>query len=289
MESGGTENLSHFLHPSPYGSNAHTNPSSRHMQCQLPLFIFNDVSGIPSGRWTAAHKLMRSTRSGMWSQLFWCTTHKSSSWTPLWEHDDCKPLHSSRDNSLGEKECVTADKHFFLRFEANHTVDIHTHMHIQTKSSPCGNYSSILWNNLHTLHKNLKSHNVLEMPHVSFMSIRGLFCVVSLFQGNLCLGQEGDKVFVLVRQESCAGKQRRCPPVHALLSRKKSNTEATWTGRETTGEKLSWLRQEIPQQEVLEVLKMEQSSPGMVSAPVGSSCSTVIGATTAGSGVSPNC
>lgn len=55
------------------------------------------------------------------------TTHKSSSWTLLWEQDDCKPLHSSRDKSLGEKECVTADKHFFLCFKANHTVDMHTH------------------------------------------------------------------------------------------------------------------------------------------------------------------
>lgn len=204
---------------------------------------------------------MRSTCSGIWSQLFWCTTHKSSSWTPLWEQDDCKPLHSSRDNSLGEKERVTTDKHFFLRFEANHNVDIHMRAHTQTKSSPYGNYSSSLWNHLHTLHKNLKSHNVLEMPHVSFMSIRGLFCVVSLSQGNVCLEQEGHKILVLVRQETSAGKQRRCPPVHAfpVTIQEKSNTEATWTGRETTGEERSWLSQEISQQGVLEVLRWSRA------------------------------
>lgn len=67
---------------------------------------------------------------------------------------------------------------------------------------------------------------VLEVPHVSLMS-RALHCVVSLSQGNLCLGQEGDKHLVLVRKENSTGKQRMHPPVHALLSKKKGNTEAT--------------------------------------------------------------
>lgn len=98
-------------------------------QCHFPLFTLNSLPGIPSGGWTTAHILMKNTHSGIWSQLFWCFTHKSSSWTLLWEQDDCKPLHSSRDNSLGEKECVTADKHFSLCFVANHTVDIHAHTH----------------------------------------------------------------------------------------------------------------------------------------------------------------
>lgn len=119
------------------GSIAHTNPSSQHTQCHLPLFTLNSIPGIPSGGWTAAHILMRSMYSGIWSQLFWCSTHKSSFWTLLWEQDDCKPLHSSRDNSLGEKERVTADKHFFLCFEANHTVDIHARTHMDQIQPIC--------------------------------------------------------------------------------------------------------------------------------------------------------
>lgn len=121
---------------------------------------------------------------------------------------------------------------------------------------------------------------ILEAPHVSFMS-KALSCVVFLPQGNLCLGQEGEKDLVLVRQENTTGKLRVCPPLHALLSKKKGNTESTGTGREM-GEEPSQLIQEVSQQEVPEVSRMEPSLPGLVSAHMSSNCSMVIGATTVG-------
>lgn len=72
-----------------------------------------------------------------------------------------------------------------------------------------------------------------------------------------------------------------CPLVHALPFKKKGNTEATGAGREMgMGEEPSWLSQEVSQQEVPEVLRMEPTSPGLVSAHMSSNCSMVIGATT---------
>lgn len=113
--------------------------------------------------------------------------------------------------------------------------------------------------------------------------------MVSLSLGNLCLEQEGDKGLVLVRQESCAGKQRRCPPVCALLSRKKV------TQKPFELEEEKWERNPLgparvfSQQEMLKVLRMEQSSPGLLSAHMSSSCSADRGAAAASSGVSQNC
>lgn len=73
------------------------------------------------------------------------------------------------------------------------------------------------------------------------------------------------------------------PPAQTLLSKKKGNTEATWTRREMgMGEEPSRLSQEVRQQEVPEVLRMEPSSPGLVSAHMSSNCSMVIGATAVG-------
>lgn len=95
--------------------------------------------------------------------------------------------------------------------------------------------------------------------------------MVSLSLGNLCLEQEGDKGLVLVRQESCAGRQRRCPPVCALLSRKKV------TQKPFELEEEKWERNPLgparvfSQREMLKVLRMEQSSPGLLSAHMSSS------------------
>lgn len=101
-------------------------------------------------------------------------------------------------------------------------------------------------------------------------------------ESDSALGKKGTNT-VLVRKEDSTGKQTMCPPAHALLYKKKDNTEATWTGREMrTVEESSQLSQEVSQQEVPEVFRMELSSPGLLSAHVSSNCSMVIGVTTVG-------
>lgn len=45
-------------------------------------------------------------------------------------------------------------------------------------------------------------------------------------ESDSALGKKGTNT-VLVRKEDSTGKQTMCPPAHALLYKKKDNTEAT--------------------------------------------------------------
>lgn len=119
-----------FCSPAPIGSIACANPSSPHAECYLPLFILNSVSGIPSGGWTHTDE-----------------EHVSWDLIPafLMHHTQIRLLHtlvgtrwlqtsSQLQGQFSGRKGMCNSRHFFLRFEANHTVDIHTrtHTHRQT-------------------------------------------------------------------------------------------------------------------------------------------------------------